>query len=175
MDIKENYKIIFISTILTLTNIIIVSIYSLLPFSFKDYHFSFALSLSIAYSIAHIGLCLYLRFKGKGYILKGIFLYQILGALAFLFLFLFRLGGLQINFLERFFNYWSFPQMPLAHIFSLKGYFPELIVRAITYYIYTFISGNAYLQMKKDFAFKRKMEEKRQMEEESIKRQEKDL
>lgn len=167
---KENLSVIIIALALSLVNVLVVCLLSLMSFSFRDYHFAFALSLSIIYSLMHIGLSLYLRFKQKGIILKGFFVYQLLGALSFFFFFAFKLGGLHIDFFEYLFNTWSFAQMPLAHVFSLKGYFPEYIVRAMIYYLYTFITGNAYLQIKKDLAFKQKIAEKRQMEEESFNR-----
>lgn len=170
MKNKNNKQMLLTASVLTILNILIIKIFRLDNFTFEKANAVFAYIFSFSYVIIHIVICYFLRYKRKQGILKGVFLYQIVGALCFVILFVFLLAGNEIVFVKKVFNWWSLPVEPISLIFSLYGFFPKGIIKGIVYLAHCAITGNAYNQIKKDIAFERKIKEKREMEEESRKR-----
>lgn len=167
---KNTQQILLITIILAIANILIIRIFNLENFSFLSTPYKFSIIFSLAYFAAYIILCIFLRLKRKENILKGIFYYQVIGAVSFLILFIGLLAGHEIKFFSNIFTWWSLPLEPVSLKVSLNGFLPIRFIRAIVYLIYTLVSGNSYIQIKKDIAFEKKIAEKKAMEEESVRR-----
>lgn len=172
MNDRNNKQMLVTASVLILLNILIIKIFGLDKFSFERVNPVFAYIFSFLYVIVHIIICYVLRYKRKQGILKGIFLYQFIGAFSFVILFVFLLMGIEVGFLRTIFNWWSLPLEPISLILSLYGFFAKGIFRGIVYLAHTALTGNAYVQIKKDIAFENKIKEKKAMEEESRLRQE---
>ncbi|NLN03579.1 MAG: hypothetical protein GX166_01980 [Clostridiaceae bacterium] len=172
MKDRNNKQMLVTASVLSLLNILIIKLFGLDSFSFERTSPIFAYIFSFSYAIVHIIICHILRYKRKQGILKGIFLYQLVGASCFVILFVFLLTGNEVGFLRTIFNWWSLPLEPISLILSLYGFFAKGIFRGIVYLAHTAITGNAYVQIKKDITFENRMKEKKAMEEESRRRQE---
>lgn len=160
---KNNIQMLITASVLILINVLLM-IFNL---SLREVPFQIAKVLSIVYAIIHIVICYILRYKRKQGILKGVFLYQFIGALSFVILFVFLLTGTEVAFFRSIFNWWSMPLEPIALLFSLGGFLPKTVIRGIVYLVHCAITGNAYNQIKKDIAFEKKIAEQKAMEEES--------
>lgn len=167
---KNKQQILLICSILTILNILVIKIWNLENFTFRLISFKFSIIFSITFIILYTIICFILRLKRKKNILKGIFYYQMIGAISFIILFIGLLAGHEIKFFSYIFAWWSMPLEPVSIILSLNGFLPFRFIRAIVYLVYALISGNSYIQINKDIAFENKIAERKAMEQESIRR-----
>lgn len=130
------------------------------------------LVLSILFTVCHIALCIVLRVKRQGNLLRGLLLYQLLGIFFFVLHFILLLLGMAGAFpaAENVFLWWTLPYQPLASLLApVLGVSLKLRL-AILYTVLVILTGKSFLGIRKDIAFERKIAEKHALEEESARR-----
>lgn len=153
---------------LSAANILIVLILGLWGYSFELKGFPvFLCVISAVLLVLHIPAVIICRIKKKLWIVRGWFCYQMIGIVCFVIFFCGYVGSEGgSNGLTQFyviFNSWTLHLQPCVVVLSRFIGIPLKYVLAIVYMVRTYITGNTYLNIKKDIRYEREMEENRRL------------
>lgn len=123
--------------------------------------------VSYVYVIVHTVLCIFLRIKKQAVWLRGIFFYQMIGLLAFIFHFLLLMAGEETMLYTAstyFFSWWTqiFHEGALLLIRLL--HFPVRYILMLMLGMVTYITGKSLTGIKIDDAFHKKVQEQKEAE-----------
>lgn len=166
----EKQKSYILALGLIVLNFLVFLIPGLRGFSFEFRPISLWITIvTLILYLIHIPLCMLLRFKKKGWIARGIFLYQFAGALAYVVFFVTYIasegqspitqGALDV------FRWWTLWYQPFSVILSRFIGIPLKFTLGILYLILIEISGATVTAIRKDIRYEKQREEDRLYEE----------
>lgn len=106
------------------------------------------------------------RVKKLSSVLRGYFLFRLIGCIAFVVCLFMRMAGsaLDGNFFGYIYNIWTVTLRPLAYMISPFVGVSEFLRKALLYVVITYLAGSAYLGIKKQEKFEAEVRERKTME-----------
>lgn len=174
-SLKDNSKSYILSVILTAFNILFVLVAGLRNYTSENKAVSRPLFiLSVIIVVFCFSLLIFLRIKRYLWIIKGIFIYEIIGIVCYLLFFVGYIGSqggeTQLNTFYIYFSWWTIGFEPSVLTLSRFIGIPLKFTMGIFYFLYTYFTGSAYLSVRKDISYEKRLEEDRLFEEEKQKK-----
>ncbi len=157
-SISDTPKSIFLAVLTGLLNVVFVLVSGQTRPSFENVYIS---GISFAFSLLtfaiHIAFCLFCRFSKKTIILRGVFIYQMAGAVSYILFFAgFIAGQGADNGLTAFFAIFEWWTLGYRNLFEMLSRFtgiPFKFTGGVLYLIMTYITASAFLAAKKDIRY----------------------
>lgn len=170
ISLTEKQKSYILAAVLAGLNFLVFLIPALRSYTFENRAISLlAAGISTLIFLIHIPICIFLRFHKKMWIARGIFLYQLIGALAYvIFFFGYVAGNASTAFFSACYNtfrHWTLWYEPLVVTLSRLIGIPLKFTMGILYLILIEITGSTITAIRKDIRYEREREEDRAYEE----------
>ena len=155
---------------LSIINFLVFALSPLSNFTFENQPISmWAAILSAIIFLGHIVLCIVCRFKKKLWVMRGIFLYELVGGIAYVLFFVTYIasrGGssMTAGALDCF-HWWTLWYEPFVVTLSRFIGIPLKFTMGILYLILIDLSGSTVTAIKKDIRYEKQREEDRRYEE----------
>ncbi len=113
-----------------------------------------------------IALAIFARIKRYKFLLKGLFLYKLVGMVFFVIAWAVSLGSgsTEVGFAATVFNWFSVSTFPVATLLAPLVHLSLFYRKAIVFGIMTIVAGRLVMNIRSNEEFERKMAQKREME-----------
>ncbi len=170
VTLTDKQKSYLLAASLAVLNLLIFLLSPLGSYSFEDKKISLPLAIiSVCLYLLHIILCIILRFQKKIWIARGLFLYQLVGAAAYIIFFVgYIAGNGQSAFFDGaydIFRWWTLWYEPFTVTLSRLIGIPLKFTMGILYLILIELSGTTVTAIRKDLRYERERAEDRAHEE----------
>lgn len=167
---REKRKAWILAAALTGLNLLLFVVPMLRNYTFETRAISVSLAIgSAVLYLAHIPLCIYLRLRKKTWIARGIFFYELAGALAYIVYFFGYITGQAgtpfISVCYSLFRWWTLWYEPIMVTLSRLIGIPLKFTMGIIYLVLIEFSGSTVTAIKKDIRYEWEREEDRAYEE----------
>ncbi len=164
---RQNIYMLIVASFLTIVTLLLYAIPSIRNVAQIKAKIPVSLQLaSYTTILAYIIFCFVCRFKQYGNTLRAIFFYQLPAIIFFIIEMALTLANHPSSggFFMHGFNAWTLLARPFSHLITPFVGMSEIYTKLLVYIIIVIISATCFTGMKKDIAFKEKIEEKHRFE-----------
>ncbi len=124
--------------------------------------------------VAELVFIIVSRIKKKDVVLRGYFLFKLVGCIAFVICLFMRMAGNELTgtFFGYIYSVLTVTVRPLSYLITPFVGVSEFFRKALIHVLITYFAGAAYMGIKKQEKFEKELEEKHEMQEQSLKRTE---